>query len=93
MKKFYTLFVAVLAIFAFVQMIRCGRHFSPRVQVADSPTGHFVNVSGYQLDAQTWVVPCKIGDFFRVAADNKTVITQFIPNGMGWAIIRFEYVK
>jgi hypothetical protein len=64
----------------------------PRVEVTNGQIA-FHLVYGRQLDSQTFAVPCQIGDFFRIAADNKTIITSFSPDSNGWAIIHFEYVN
>ena len=66
---------------------------APRVEVAHGDSGFKRVFGGHKLNNQTFVVPCQIGDFFRIAADNKTIITSFSPDSNGWAIIHFEYVN
>lgn len=84
--------LATLAIVAGIgQTIYQFRH-APRVEVSNGQKP-FHRVYGYKLDSQTFAVPCQIGDFFRIAADNKTIITSFAPIKNGWAIIHFEYVN
>jgi hypothetical protein len=81
-----------LLVFIFVGLAYTVKH-SPRIQVTNGQIAFHQVIGARQLDAQTFVVPCQIGDFFRIVADNKTIITTFAPTSDGWAIIHFEYLK
>ena len=87
--------VIVLGILAILSAIGFSNYLinhSPRVEVTHGQ-GFKRVFGGHKLDNQTFAVPCQIGDFFRIAADNKTIITSFSPDSNGWAIIHFEYVN
>lgn len=82
----------VVALFASIGFSVWKTSHAPYIEVTNGQIA-FHRVYGHKLDEQTFVVPCQIGDFFRVAANSKTVITTFAPTSNGWAIIHFEYLK
>ena len=84
--------LAILAIIGSIGWSAYKVNHEPRVEVTHGQ-GFKRVFGGHKLDNQTFVVPCQIGDFFRIAADNKTIITSFSPDSNGWAIIHFEYVN
>lgn len=94
MKNIIPVLVFLLAvgiIFAFGKSIYDVQH-KPRIEMTNAQIS-FHRIYAIELDSQTFAVPCQIGDFFRVAADNKTIITSFVPSSNGWAILHFEYLK
>ena len=40
-----------------------------------------------------YVIPCKVGQFFRICSDAPTRITDFVPDTNGLAVITFTYTK
>ena len=40
-----------------------------------------------------YVIPCKLGQFFRICSDAPTLITNFVPDTNGLAVITFTYTK
>ena len=59
---------------------------------------HWVNTEpitypGLKFAPRTYVVHCKLNQFFRICSTRQTVITQFLPDTNGLAVIHFEYVN
>ena len=41
----------------------------------------------------TFVIPCKLGQWFRISSNHATRITNFLPDTNGLAVIVFTYTK